>query len=151
MATRQVFEAVAEFNLRQPYMPQYPSRQLCNPLARLDGLLSKFFSELDQQRKRQSQPQKAVRKSVTMVFGRRERSVLSIHTATPYQALRDIWSFMSFFFGSKLMFHEQLNTSIQRYMTLRTVMQHRILKALDPVEYRKDINSYKKRKRRPLL
>jgi hypothetical protein len=144
MATRQVFEAVAEFNLRQPYMPQYPSRQLCNPLARLDGLLSKFFSELDQQRKRQSQP-------VTMVFGRRERSVLSIHTATPYQALRDIWSFMSFFFGSKLMFHEQLNTSIQRYMTLRTVMQHRILKALDPVEYRKDINSYKKRKRRPLL
>lgn len=151
IGTRQVFEAVAEFNLRQPYMHQYPSRQLCNPLARLDGLLSKFFSELDQQRKTQPQPQKAVRKSVTMVFGRRKRSVLSIHTATPYEALRDIWSFMSFFFGNELMFHERLNTSIQRYLTLRTVMQHRILKALDPVEYRKDINASKKRRQRPLF
>jgi hypothetical protein len=73
--------------------------------------------------------------------------VLSIHTATPYQALRDIWSFMFFFFGSDLMFHEQLNVNIHRYMSLRPVIQYRILKALDPAEYRKDVNAAKKRKR----
>ncbi|NMM38355.1 MAG: hypothetical protein HHJ09_12790 [Glaciimonas sp.] len=49
---------------------------------------------------------------------------------------------------SGLMFHEQLNVNIQRYMSLRPVMQHRILKALDPVEYGKDINAAKRRKRR---
>jgi hypothetical protein len=148
IGVRQVFEAVAEFNLDQAYMPQYPARQLCNPLARLDGLLSEFFYEHDRQRKSQAQPQKAVRKSVTLVFGRRERSVLSIYTATPYQALRDIWSLMSFFFGRELMFHEQLNVNIQRYISLRLVMQHRILKALDPVEYFKDINAAKAKRRK---
>ena len=145
--TRQVFEAIAEFNIGQTFMRSYSAHGLCNPLSRLDNLLSEFFAELDQQRKIHLQPQKAVRKSVTLVFGRRHRSVLSIHTATPYQALRDIWSFMFFFFGNDLMFHEQLNVNIHRYMSLRPVIQYRILKALDPAEYRKDVNAAKKRKR----
>lgn len=150
IGTRQVFEAVAEFNVGQAYMPQYPARQLCNPLARLDGLLSEFFYELDRQRKTHATPQKAVRKSVTLVFGRRERSVMSIYTATPYLALRDIWSFMYFFFGREQMFHEQLNVNIQRYISLRLVMQYRILKALDPVEYCKDINAAKAKRRKSM-
>lgn len=144
---RQVFEAIAEFNVGYTHMHRRADWPVCNPLHRLDQLLAQYFDALDQQHLLYAQPQKAARKAVTLVFKRRTRSVMSICGATPYEALRDCWSYLRFFFGEEFLSDDQLNPHLMRFIQLRTRQKWRLLKALDGPQYRADINAVKKLKR----
>ncbi|ROL92888.1 hypothetical protein SAMN03159362_3895 [Pseudomonas sp. NFIX51] len=130
---RAVFFSIREFNIDM-FELRIPLERLCNPLKKLNGFMGVFF-QLLAPKSDEAQFRKLICKAIK---GKdRGRSVLSMHTATPYEVLRDeILYAQTLFGGLKLYF--RLNPHLRSYHELSDAQKKVILKALSPDRYRHD-------------
>ncbi|SDY60074.1 hypothetical protein [Pseudomonas sp. NFIX28] len=129
-----VFSSIREFNSDMLELTRTPLENLCNPLKKLNEFMGEFFSLLASGSD-EAQFGKLICKAIKSKD--RERSVLSMHTATPYEVLRDeILYAQTLFGGLRLCF--RLNPHLRSYHELSDAQKKVILKALSPNRYQHD-------------
>lgn len=131
---RAVFSSIREFNVNMSELPRISLENYCNPLKRLNGFMGEFFQLLapggDEAR---------FRKLICKVIKGKDRgrSVMSIHTVTPYEALRDECLYAQTLFGD-IELYFLLNPHLRSYYELPDTQKKFILKALSPNHYQRD-------------
>lgn len=131
---RAVFSSIREFNRDMLELARMSREIYCNPLKKLDGFMEAFFQLLGEGGD-EARFGKLICKAIKSKD--RVRSVLSMHTATPYEVLRDERLYaQTLFGGSKLYF--QLNPHLHAYYRLPDAHKKLILQALNPERYQQD-------------
>lgn len=131
---RAVFSSIKEFNVDMSELPRISLENYCNPLKKLNGFMGEFFRLLapggDEAR---------FRKLICKVIKGKDRgrSVMSIHTVTPYEALRDENLYAQMLFGD-IGLYFLLNPHLRSYYKLPDIQKKFILKALSPSLYQRD-------------
>lgn len=123
-----IFGAIRDFNA---WCNDVGCRQSCNPLARLDAMMARYFAHRDLG----SSVQEATNKAFPKLA--RTRTVLSMHTVSPYEALRDICFYLSQCFHSSIL-GLILNPALKRYLETINFEKRAILRVLDSIAYASD-------------
>ncbi|MCK9797187.1 hypothetical protein M1B34_05375 [Pseudomonas sp. MAFF 302030] len=129
-----VFSSIREFNWDMLELARTSQDIYCNPLKKLNGFMGAFFNSLASG----SDEARFGKLICKAIKGKdRGRSVLSMHSATPYEVLRDEHLYMQTLFGSRKLYF-RLNPYLHAYYQLPEVRKKLILKALSPDRYRDD-------------
>ncbi|KTC27150.1 hypothetical protein AO265_12135 [Pseudomonas sp. ABAC61] len=131
---RAVFASIKEFNRDMLELARISREIYCNPLKKLDGFMGAFFQLLGEKGD-EGQFGKLICKAIKSKD--RARSVLSMHTATPYEVLRDEHLYAQTLFGGRKLYF-QLNPHLHAYCRLPDAHKKLILQALGPDRYRQD-------------
>ncbi|POA57702.1 MULTISPECIES: hypothetical protein [unclassified Pseudomonas] len=129
-----VFSSIREFNSDMSELTRVPLESFCNPLKKLDGFMEAFFQLLGEGGD-EARFGKLICKAIKSKD--RVRSVLSMHTATPYEVLRDERLYAQTLFGGPKLYF-QLNPHLHAYYRLPDAHKKLILQALNPERYQQD-------------
>ncbi|NBF00872.1 hypothetical protein GV819_01065 [Pseudomonas sp. Fl5BN2] len=129
-----VFSSIREFNRDMLELARISQEIYCNPLKKLNGFMGEFFNALASG----SDEARFGKLICKAIKGKdRVRSVLSMHSATPYEVLRDEHLYAQTLFGSRKLYF-QLNPHLHAYYRLPEARKRLILNALSPERYRGD-------------
>ncbi|WP_157125664.1 hypothetical protein [Pandoraea norimbergensis] len=140
-----VLDAVLEFNAWHYATVEGVERVSCNPLVRFDDTMGIFFSHFDREFELHEGRDQAIQVAIDRTFSTtaKARTVIRFLRVTPYEALRDLWFYLSRLFGSDgTVRFVELNPNLGRYIMLPESEAADILRGLDAVCYSMDVDRY---------